>query len=291
MRQWWQSRTVTFYQGDWLDVLRSLPAGSVHCCVTSPPYWGLRDYGVEGQLGLEPTPAEYVAKMVAGFREVWRVLRDDGTVWLNLASSYASGKIGRTDNTPEARANLEQHGHSGMNWTAIDGNNDGRQRPVPPGFKHKDMVPIPWMVAMALQADGWYLRQDIIWAKPNPMPESVTDRCTKAHEYVFLLTKQPRYWMDMEAVKEENAEPRGSGGWQNAVRDGEPDRYQGRYKSNKTEGGSGGSKFVRGERVLSAGRNRRSVFSCPSEFARMRDDLPKETKQKLVAELLRRGIL
>ncbi|MBM4073914.1 MAG: site-specific DNA-methyltransferase [Planctomycetes bacterium] len=162
-----------------------MPAESVYCVVTSPPYYGLRDYGVAGQIGLEETPAEYLEQMVAVFREVRRVLRDDGTLWLNLGDSYAgSASIGG--------AGLE---------TAYTG-----KRSLPNktgnGIKPKDLIGIPWRVAFALQADGWYLRQDIIWHKLNPMPESVRDRCTKAHEYIFLLSKSEKYFFDSEAIKE-----------------------------------------------------------------------------------------
>jgi DNA modification methylase len=189
--------------GDCRDVLRTLPAGSVQCCVTSPPYFGLRDYGVDGQIGLEATPDAFVAEMVAVFREVRRVLRDDGTLWLNLGDSYAAarggthqpaetlagGKGGKTDDG--GRVNRDRHdGYSPTrNAAAI-------------GMKRKDLIGIPWRVAFALQADGWYLRQDIIWHKPNPMPESVRDRCTKAHEYIFLLSKNERYFFDSEAIAE-----------------------------------------------------------------------------------------
>ena len=177
--------------GDCREQLATLPEKSVHCCVTSPPYWGLRDYGVDGQLGLEPTPEEYVANIVGVFREVWRALRDDGTLWLNLGDSYAAG--GAID--PYRRTT------SGKLMPP-----QGRS-PVTSGLKPKDLCGIPWRVAFALQADGWYLRSDIIWAKPNPMPESVTDRPTCAHEYVFLLSKSARYFFDAEAVKEEAAQP------------------------------------------------------------------------------------
>ena len=186
-------KMVTILIGDCLDVLKTLPDCSVHCCVTSPPYWGLRDYGVEGQFGMERTPEEYVAKMTAVFHEVWRVLRDDGTLWLNLGSSYAS--------TTKGSSGVGKNG-SNKGTLIID-----RRWQVPPGFKPKDLIGIPWLVAFALQADGWYLRQDIIWSKPNPMPESVRDRCTKAHEYVFLLSKSSRYYYDAEAVKEESVYP------------------------------------------------------------------------------------
>jgi len=175
-------------QGDALEVLKTLQDESINCCVTSPPYWGLRDYGVKGQLGLEDTPEEYVEKLVAVFREVKRVLRDDGTCWLNLGDTYATGT--RAARKPSTGV-LAHH-------TAQDTTRVG----TPKGLKTKDLVGIPWRVAFALQADGWYLRQDIIWHKPNPMPESVTDRCTKSHEYIFLLTKSVKYWYDHEAIKE-----------------------------------------------------------------------------------------
>src|SRR5262245_28554154 len=215
--------------------MAQLPAESVHCVVTSPPYWGLRDYGtatweggdegcdhrgppmrtykggapdehreffkeqcakcgarrIDSQLGLEPTPEEYVANMVAVFREVRRVLRSDGTVWLNLGDSYASGEVGRVDAPSKA---------PGLAVTQAS----RRERRIKQrtGLKPKDLVGIPWRVAFALQADGWYLRSDIIWSKPNPMPESVTDRPTKAHEYLFLLSKSARYYYDADAVRE-----------------------------------------------------------------------------------------
>jgi len=176
-------------------VLKTLPSESVHCVVTSPPYWGLRDYGVGGQLGLEETPQEYVDHMVEVFREVWRVLREDGVCWLNLGDSYAGSGKGRNSNGTH-----QEGGKQGTNRGTIEGtlyktvaNN---------GLKPKDLVGIPWRVAFALQADGWWLRSDIIWHKPNCMPESVTDRPTKAHEYVFLLTKSARYFYDAEAIRE-----------------------------------------------------------------------------------------
>jgi DNA modification methylase len=173
--------------GDCLEILQTMPDESVHCCVTSPPYWGLRDYGVEGQLGLEKTPEEYVQKMVEVFREVRRVLKKEGTLWLNLGDSYCGG--GRGCGTEKQQSNR--------------GTRNMPNSTVPQGMKQKDLMGIPWRVAFALRADGWYLRQDIIWHKPNPMPESVRDRCTKAHEYIFLLSKSPRYYFDQEAIKEE----------------------------------------------------------------------------------------
>ena len=176
---------ATLLQGDCLAVLATLPDNSVHCCVTSPPYFGLRDYGHPDQIGLEDSPDAYVTKMVSVFREVRRVLRDDGTCWINIGDSYANG--GRK--TRDQDDKLE---HRGMDCRPDD----------PAGIKPKDLIGIPWLLAFALRADGWYLRQDIIWAKLNPMPESVTDRCTKAHEYVFLLTKSPRYFWDVTAMQE-----------------------------------------------------------------------------------------
>ena len=244
--------TVTLLLNDCLDTLKTLPDASVQCCVTSPPFYGLRDYGtakweggdegcdhkhflgghgeksemqtgslgtqtyqyknvcgkcgatrIDNQIGLEETPEAYVAKLVDVFREVKRVLKDDGVLWLNLGDSYWGGK-GKSgyelpDEAEARRANGEtfQTGHNipgYMDMRPTDGKH--------PVIKPKDLIGIPWMVAFALRADGWYLRSDIIWAKPNPMPESVTDRCTKSHEYIFLLTKSAKYYYDNEAIKE-----------------------------------------------------------------------------------------
>lgn len=187
---------IQILQGDCLEKLREIGDGTVQCCVTSPPYWGLRDYGVAGQIGLEKTPEEYVAKMVEVFREVKRVLRDDGTLWLNLGDSYCSFRDGKA--TPDTTRN----GDTGTLVPKGMARNRMASTFAGTGIKHKDLVGIPWRVAFALQADGWYLRSDIIWHKPNPMPESVTDRPTKAHEYIFLMSKQDRYYYDAEAVKE-----------------------------------------------------------------------------------------
>ncbi|MFU3267075.1 DNA-methyltransferase [Pseudomonas aeruginosa] len=186
--------------GDCLDALRAMPDQSFHCCITSPPYFGLRDYGMAGQIGLEQTPAEFVARLVEVFREVRRVLRDDGTLWLNLGDSYArKGGLG-----PQGGAAFadRSRGNEAICKSI---------QAVPDGLKEKDLVGIPWRVAFALQDDGWYLRQDIIWHKPNPMPESVRDRCTKAHEYIFLLSKSPRYYFDSEAIKEPAVSEKPSG--------------------------------------------------------------------------------
>jgi len=176
---------ATILVGDVRKRLKEIPDQTVQCCVTSPPYWGLRDYGADGQIGLEQTPNAYVAEMVSVFREVKRVLRDDGTLWLNLGDTYASSW--------------------GSGRRNIIGNPSRTERTIKmgDGLKEKDLVGIPWRVAFALQADGWYLRQDIIWAKPNPMPESVKDRCTRSHEYLFMLTKSRKYYFNDKAIAEE----------------------------------------------------------------------------------------
>lgn len=180
--------------GDCIEVLKTLREESVDCCVTSPPYYNLRDYGVEGQIGLEKTPAEYISKLVLVFREVKRVLKDDGTLWVNIADSYAgSGK---------GAAHYMESFKQGTNKGSVDQKNLQRAY-VGNGIKQKDLIGIPWMLAFALRADGWYLRQDIIWHKPNPMPESVTDRCTKSHEYIFLLSKSKKYYYNNERIKEQ----------------------------------------------------------------------------------------
>jgi DNA modification methylase len=191
--------TVEILNGDCIEMMKTLPSRSVNCCVTSPPYFGLRDYGHEGQIGLEETPDAFVQKMVEVFSEVKRVLRDDGTLWLNLGDSYASFRDGKA--TPDSSRGDD-------NGTLVPkGSAKNRMSATfrATAIKHKDLIGIPWRVAFALQADGWYLRQDIIWHKPNPMPESVTDRCTKAHEYIFLLSKSARYFYDAEAIKEPSA--------------------------------------------------------------------------------------
>lgn len=179
-----------FICGDAAEQLRTLNSESVYTCVTSPPYFNLRDYGVSGQLGREDTPEEYVEKLAEVFREVRRVLHPNGTLWLNLGDSYTSGGRKTRD--------LDQK----LPARSVD------QRPrTPQGMKPKDLMGIPWMVAFALRAEGWYLRQDIIWHKPNAMPESVQDRCTKSHEYIFLLSRSERYYFDIDAIREPFATP------------------------------------------------------------------------------------
>jgi DNA modification methylase len=184
--------------GDVLDILRTLPDESVHCCVTSPPYWGLRDYGVAGQIGLEATPEAYVERMVEVFREVRRVLRNDGTLWLNLGDSYSTH--------PPVPGQQEQQLNGQTAKVAREVAMGRTRKEKQGGLPEKNLLGVPWRVAFALQADGWWLRSDIIWAKPNPMPESVTDRPTRSHEYIFLLTKSSKYYYDAEAIKEPLAE-------------------------------------------------------------------------------------
>ena len=231
--------------------MRTLADESVHCVVTSPPYYGLRDYGVDGQIGLEESPDAYVAKMVDVFREVHRILRNDGTLWLNLGDSYAGGgTIGRNDTDPESLARRAEKYGTGQKEGSMVGAK-GTRKPVAT-LKPKDLIGIPWRVAFALQADGWYLRQDIIWHKPNPMPESVTDRCTKAHEYIFLLSKSERYYYDNEAVKEKAGTPA-------QLRNKSQEGYHADYPH--------GARFSEGDRVWGEDgmRNRRTVWTVATK--------------------------
>jgi len=227
--------------GDCRESMRVLEPESVQVCVTSPPYWGLRDYGHAEQLGLERTPDEYVGKLVEVMREVRRVLRDDGTLWLNLGDSYTSTTKG-------------SGGTSAKQVSKAGSFHNGSQRLIP-DTKPKDLVGIPWRVAFALQADGWWLRSDIIWAKPNPMPESVTDRPTKSHEYLFLLSKRERYYYDADAIKE----PALFG--PSRPRDGVAP--QGRKMLGHFGGFRGGSRANDGD--PSVGRNRRTVWTIPTQ--------------------------
>ena len=226
----------TILQGNSLEILKNIPDKSIQTCITSPPYWGLRDYGTDEQLGLEETPEQYVENMVLLFREVRRVLKDDGTLWLNLGDSYASS----TGNIYEI-SNIKKYSEGDLNF-----NRPSR----PSSIKQKNLVGIPWRVAFALQADGWYLRQDIIWHKPNPMPESVTDRCTKSHEYIFLMTKSAQYYYDHEAIMEKTT-----------------DSYQGKRGKlkhrNKTQSAMGDRVF-NVEYTPEMTRNKRSVWTIPT---------------------------
>ncbi|HET8731662.1 MAG TPA: site-specific DNA-methyltransferase [Moraxellaceae bacterium] len=228
--------------GDCRDIMRRWADEGVRVqtCVTSPPYFGLRDYGVEGQLGLEQTPDEYVVKLVEVFREVRRVLRDDGTLWLNIGDSYANdGKWGGSSGGKHAKA---LHGNTSI----------GRAK-VTTGLKPKELIGIPWMLAFALRADGWYLRQDIIWHKPNPMPESVRDRCTKAHEYLFLLSKSPRYYFDSGAMKEPAVSEKPAGNRRHKYADA---YATGESEEHRTKAGLLALTGVEWEK-----RNRRSVWT------------------------------
>lgn len=229
--------------GDTRQRLNDIEPGTVHTCVTSPPYYGLRDYGVAGQIGLEPTPDEYVRELVGVFRGVRRALRDDGTLWLNLGDSYASTSSYNTSNTLHTDAGWKQ---------------DASKRPnagIPDGMKAKDLIGIPWAVAFALRADGWYLRQDIVWSKPSCMPESVADRCTKSHEYVFLLSKSARYYFDQDAIREPHLTPpdrRASKAGASAMRGQASIRPRGNFELDADP---------EGRYYADGGRNKRSVWT------------------------------
>lgn len=265
--------SVRILIGDVRDKLAELPDESVHCVVTSPPYWGLRDYGVAGQLGLETSLGEHVAVMAEVFREVRRVLRSDGTLWLNYGDSYATSVNGRSAADTKALGNddrtfrdkpfstvgpvwrtntaADKSGLLGGKATLHQQNRNRLSVDKLSNLKPKDLCGIPWRVAFALQDDGWWLRQDIIWSKPNPMPESVTDRCTKAHEYLFLLTKSARYHFDAEAIKEAGSPTAHGGG-----------RETGERYSDGSGRGDRGQVAGHAKRAIDVGgRNRRSVWT------------------------------
>lgn len=224
--------TYRLLLGDALEQLRTLPAGSVHCVVTSPPYYALRDYGVDGQIGLEPTPSAYVERIAMIFREIKRVLREDGTVWLNLGDSYVG--------TGDKGSYRDPKYVEGRNGQAT-----ARNRKVD-GLVPKNLMGIPWRVAFALQSDGWILRSDIIWAKENPMPESVKDRPSRSHEYVFLLTKSAQYYYDADAIREPHSRD-----WASET--------VGRPYMTADQGRNDGGKR-QGHRQNPLGRNRRDVW-------------------------------
>jgi DNA modification methylase len=232
--------------GDCIEGMKTLPDGIVNTCITSPPYFGLRDYGGgDSEIGQEDTVEGYVQKMTEVFREVRRILRDDGTLWLNLGDSYMSAK----NCAPPPQT---QGGQRGMPSDFVPANRKDQK-----GLKTKDLIGIPWRVAFALQADGWYLRQDIIWSKPNPMPESVEDRCTKSHEYIFLLSKKPKYYYDFEAIKEPLAESSVSRLQQN---------IQSQTGSTRANGGAKTNGNMKAVGNLSSGlKNKRSVWTVNSK--------------------------
>jgi DNA modification methylase len=232
--------------GDVRERLADLADGSVQCCVTSPPYWGLRDYGVAGQLGLEPTPDAYVAAMVDVFAGVWRVLKDDGVLWLNLGDSYAMSTKGSSGKGDKQVSNV---------GTLIS---DRRWR-IADGLKAKDLVGIPWRVAFALQAAGWYLRSDVIWSKPNPMPESVTDRPTKAHEYIFLLSKSERYFYDAGSIADPVSQTSGAAAWRR-IFDPAKQRKESVLAESGMKGGNDGARNRYAET-----RNCRSVWTITTQ--------------------------
>ena len=248
-------------QGDVLDMLATLPDESVNCVVTSPPYWGLRDYGVDGQIGLERTPGEYVARMVAVFREVRRVLRRDGVAWVNLGDSYANQGAAPPRRDHSGSKSTGTYGTQGYSLAS-----SAHWRDTPEGLKPKDLVGIPWRVAFALQADGWWLRRDVIWEKPNTMPESAKDRPTTSHEYIFMLTKAARYWYDADAVREMADQP-------SRIR---ADRMGGNKHGGDTTKHSDGSIFTG-----ASTRNLRSIWTIPTQptpeahFATFPEELPR----------------
>ena len=230
------------YNSECLQGLKSLPDNSIHCCVTSPPYYGLRDYGNDSQIGLEKTPEEYIQKLVDVFREVNRVLTKDGTLWLNIGDSYAGSMKGAAG-YPDNAMNYKQ----GTNRETL-----GKATLVKQctGCKSKDLIGIPWMLAFSLRSDGWYLRQDIIWSKPSVMPESVKDRCTKSHEYIFLLSKNKKYYFDNESI----AEPTSS--FDTVIRDRDA------TKLNNTPGRTKMQGLIRNDYLT---RNKRSVWTVATQ--------------------------
>jgi DNA modification methylase len=237
--------------GDCRTTMRQWAAAGIKAqtCVTSPPYYGLRDYGHEGQIGLEETPEEYIAAMVEVFRCVWDVLEDDGTLWLNIGDSYYNYRPGK--------------GQALVKQTVANNIQDlpqtcARRGNKLDGLKEKDLIGIPWMLAFALRADGWYLRQDIIWHKPNPMPESVQDRCTKAHEYIFLMSKSQKYYYDAEAIKEASVDPEGSA-----------NRYKAPFFAGEKHESGGysatGATHTKGMKEFDGNRNKRSVWTVTTK--------------------------
>jgi DNA modification methylase len=264
---------VELHHGDALEVLRGMESESVHCCVTSPPFYGLRDYNVDGQIGLEATPEQWVQHLVEVFREVRRVLRADGTLWLEVGDSYAAAQGLTSRGEPRlAKSRIIDEAEP---WRADGGDGGGATRKLKAtpawGVKPKDLIGAPWLLAFALRADGWYLRSDIVWSRPNPMPESVTDRPTKAHSYLFLLAKSPRYYWDQEALREpaewarwgDQTVPKHEGtntktGWMQPKTKAELKR-----KASEHRAGIPGGQSLEAE--PSGSRNVRSVWTIPTQ--------------------------
>lgn len=285
---------ATILCGDAAEMLKTLPAASVQACITSPPYFGLRSYGAgAAEIGQEASPEQFIARLVGVFREVRRVLRDDGTLWIVIGDSYAGSGKG-------ARKNKE-----GQKEVYVPDPDDSHCKmvKVPAGMKAKDRIGIPHMLAFALRADGWFWRDEIVWAKPNCMPSSQRDRCTSSHEFVFMFSKNPKYHYAIDAIKEPSSEV--SAARLNRANNGTSAPGQrahsgvaGPRKSDKQRGHSRThtgfndrwDKMGKAEQC-SGMRTKRSVFAVPTLFCKMREDLPIETKQKLVAELLRRSII
>ena len=228
------------YLGNCIDVLKTFPDKSINCCITSPPYYGLRDYGVDGQIGNEETPEEYIENLVAVFNEVNRVLTDDGVLWLNLGDSWAGSNQGAGTKNPTPK----QASNHGTNYMTTESHKSKLSKLN--GYKPKDLIGIPWMAAFALREAGWYLRQDIIWAKGNPMPESVRDRCTKSHEYIFLLTKSRKYYFDNVSIKEPCVSKQPAGNKKNM---------------NQGRKGKEGWSFNPENSIPKEGRNKRDVWT------------------------------
>lgn len=263
-----------FHQGHALEELKKMPDQSVHCIVTSPPYWGLRNYGHADQLGMETTPEAYVLNMVDVFMEAFRVLRDDGTLWLNLGDTYMGGK-----GANGASQAYSQHANA-INKRALIETAPGDFRPNDrphPNIKAKELVGIPWRVAIGLQAVGWYLRQDIIWHKPNPMPESVKDRCTKSHEYIFLFSKGPKYYFNAAAIQEPAIYGGGTQAGMDRTGFKDPRKFSGKHSVVTT---------LTNKRMDYPGedngfRNKRDVWSIPlipfaeAHFATFPEELPR----------------
>jgi DNA modification methylase len=260
MTAYYQDNAVTILNADCREALAGLPSGSVQTCITSPPYYGLRDYGHDGQIGLEQSPDAYVANLVAVFREVKRVLRDDGTLWLNLGDSY--------NNRVAAKRSSHQRGLGfdsddlRKSWVELRAEGRTRMSCFDGGLKEKDLIGIPWMVAFALRADGWYLRADVVWNKPNPMPESVRDRPTKSHEYLFLLAKSADYYYDAEAIREPLAESTTSDPRYGKATKRDVDKAADRFGD-----GTSASRRAAGSYFVGAapGRNRRSVWTITTK--------------------------